>query len=58
MRTKTDDKSGIILADNLTTAGHSLAEKTIVSDNIHQIRAVISRWVADESVQVIIVLIT
>ena len=53
-RTEADDKSGKILVDNLTTAGHSLAEKTIVPDNIYQIRAVISKWVADESVQVIL----
>ena len=53
-RTKADDKSGKILVDNLTAAGHFLAEKTIVPDNIYQIRAVISRWVADEPVQVIL----
>ena len=34
-RTEADDKSGKILVDNLTTAGHSLAEKTIVPDNIY-----------------------
>ncbi len=53
-RTEADDKSGQILVNNLTITGHSLAEKTIVPDNIYQIRAVISRWVADESVQVIL----
>jgi len=53
-RTEADDKSGKILVDNLTTAGHLLAEKTIVTDNIYQIRAVTSRWIADESIQVIL----
>jgi molybdopterin adenylyltransferase len=53
-RTEADDKSGKILVDNLETTGHLLAEKTIVPDNIYQIRAVISRWIADESVQVIL----
>ena len=53
-RTEADDQSGKILVDNLTTKGHLLAEKIIVPDNIYQIRAVISRWVADESVQVIL----
>ncbi|NEP03504.1 MAG: molybdenum cofactor biosynthesis protein B [Okeania sp. SIO2G4] len=53
-RTEADDKSGKILVDNLTTTGHLLAEKTIVPDNIYQIRAVVSKWVADESVQVIL----
>ena len=53
-RTEADDKSGKILVDNLTTAGHFLAEKTIVPDHIYQIRAVISKWIADKSVQVIL----
>ncbi len=53
-RTEAEDKSGKILVDNLTTAGHLLAEKTIVPDNIYRIRSVISKWVADESVQVIL----
>jgi len=53
-RTEADDKSGKILVDNLTTTGHSLADKIIVTDNIYQIRAVTSRWIADESVQVIL----
>lgn len=53
-RTEVDDRSGKILVDNLKTAGHHLAEKTIVPDNIYQIRAVISRWIADQSLQVIL----
>ena len=53
-RTEADDKSGKILVDNLTTTGHFLAEKIIVPDNIYQIRAVISKWVADEFIQVIL----
>ncbi len=53
-RTEADDKSGKILANNLKTAGHHLAEKTIVPDDIYQIRAIISRWIADKSIQVIL----
>lgn len=53
-RTEAEDKSGKILVDNLNTAGHYLAEKVIVPDNIYQIRAVVSRWIAEESVQVIL----
>ena len=53
-RGEADDKSGKILVDNLNTAGHYLAEKVIVPDNIYKIRAVVSRWIADESVQVIL----
>ncbi|MDJ0636505.1 MAG: molybdenum cofactor biosynthesis protein B [Xenococcaceae cyanobacterium MO_188.B29] len=53
-RSSADDKSGKILVDNLNTAGHYLAEKVIVPDNIYKIREVISRWIADESIQVIL----
>jgi molybdenum cofactor biosynthesis protein B len=53
-RTEETDKSGRFLVDSLTAAGHSLAEKVIVPDNIYQIRAVISRWIVDAGVQVII----
>jgi molybdopterin adenylyltransferase len=53
-RTSANDKSGEILVNNLTTAGHYLAEKVIVPDNIYQIRAVISRWIVEESIQVIL----
>lgn len=53
-RTEADDKSGKILVDSLKIAGHYLAEKVIVPDNIYQIRAVVSGWIADESVQVIL----
>ena len=53
-RTEADDKSGKILVECLKTAGHYLANKVIVPDNIYQIRAVISKWIADESVQVIL----
>ena len=53
-RTEADDKSGKILVDNLSSAGHYLAEKVIVPDNIYKIREVVSRWIAAQSVQVIL----
>ncbi|MEO0538053.1 MAG: molybdenum cofactor biosynthesis protein B [Cyanobacteria bacterium P01_A01_bin.123] len=53
-RTEETDKSGKLLCDRLLEAGHKLAEKTIVPDDIYQIRAVVSRWIADETVQAII----
>lgn len=53
-RTEATDKSGKILCDRLITAGHDLAEKVIVPDDIYQIRAVVSRWIADAAVQVVI----
>ncbi len=53
-RTEDDDVSGTVLVNRLTEAGHSLAEKSIVPDNIYQIRAVVSRWIADQTIDVIV----
>jgi molybdenum cofactor biosynthesis protein B len=35
-------------------AGHQLVDRVIVPDNIYQIRAIVSRWIADAAVQVIL----
>ena len=53
-RTEETDKSGNTLAKLLTEAGHVLADKQIVPDNIYRIRAVISQWIADDSVNAVI----
>lgn len=53
-RTIKTDASGKILCEYLSEAGHTLAEKCIVPDNIYQIRAVISRWIVDPTVDVVI----
>lgn len=53
-RTETDDVSGKTLVDCLVDTGHQLFEKTIVPDNIYQIRAVVSNWIAANAVNVII----
>ena len=53
-RTEDTDTSGKLLCDRIQETGHTLAEKVIVPDDIYQIRAVVSRWIADESVQAII----
>jgi molybdenum cofactor biosynthesis protein B len=54
-RTEADDSSGAYLVDALTVEGHQLIERAIVRDDIYQIRAVVSRWIADEQVQAILV---
>ena len=54
-RTEETDTSGRLLADRIDTAGHHLVEKQILPDNVYQIRALISRWIADTSVQAVIV---
>lgn len=53
-RTEADDKSGQFLHDALSRAGHSVVAKDIVIDDVYQLRAVVSRWIADPGVRVII----
>lgn len=53
-RTEAEDKSGKALVERLTAAGHRLAEKKITRDDIYQIRAVVSAWIANPDIQVII----
>ena len=53
-RTEETDKSGALLAERLRTAGHLLAAKAIVRDDIYAIRATVSAWIADPQVEVVI----
>ena len=53
-RTDADDKSGNILVDRLVDAGHKLVEKKIVVDDIYQMRAMVSQWIADPEVHAVI----
>jgi molybdopterin adenylyltransferase len=53
-RDEQSDKSGRLLVERLTRAGHRLAEKLIVPDDIYQIRATVSHWIADPAVNAII----
>ncbi|MBL8253532.1 MAG: molybdenum cofactor biosynthesis protein B [Candidatus Competibacter sp.] len=54
-RTEDDDTSGRILVERLTAAGHRLADRAIVPDNIYRIRAVVSGWIADPAVAVVLI---
>ncbi|SDK80453.1 molybdenum cofactor biosynthesis protein B [Franzmannia pantelleriensis] len=53
-RTETTDRSGQLLVERLTEAGHHLADKRIVVDDVYRIRAQVAAWIADPSVQVIL----
>lgn len=53
-RTEETDTSGKTLVDRLIDAGHQCAEKVIVIDDIYQIRAKISSWIADPAINAII----
>src|SRR3989442_1108358 len=53
-RSLADDKSGTTLADRLTSAGHKLAGREIVTDDVEAIRAVVRKWIADPGVDAVI----
>lgn len=53
-RDEADDKSGKMLVKLLTAADHKLADKQFVPDDIYEIRAVVSAWVADPEIHAVI----
>ena len=53
-RTLAEDCSGDALQQRLETDGHQLVQRSLVPDNRYHIRAVMSSWIADEAVQVVI----
>jgi molybdenum cofactor biosynthesis protein B len=53
-RTEDNDKSGNSLVENLTAAGHNRADKLIVPDDIYQMRAAVSAWIANPDINAII----
>ncbi len=53
-RTLADDRSGDTLAGRLTDAGHRLADRAIVPDDVEAIRAKVRAWVADSTIDVVL----
>lgn len=53
-RSLAEDTSGEYLANSVKEAGHHLAERALITDDIYQIRAVISDWIADPDVHAVI----
>lgn len=54
-RDEESDSSGQYLVASLRDEGHRLAEKAIVKDDVYQIRAVLSRWIADPGTDAVLV---
>lgn len=54
-RTLDNDTSGQFLCDALKDEGHSLAKRHIEIDDMYKLRAVVSNWIADEGIEVILV---
>ena len=53
-RTEDTDTSGALLAERLVAAGHELAGRAIVADDVEAIRARILAWVADDRIDLIL----
>jgi len=53
-RDQGSDRSGALLAERLTEAGHELAGKAIVRDDVEAIRAQVRRWCDDPGIDVLI----
>lgn len=54
-RNESNDTSGDFLVDTLIAEGHEMHGRCIVKDDIYQIRAVLSGWIADPQVQSVLI---
>jgi molybdenum cofactor biosynthesis protein B len=53
-RSRADDRSGDTLVQRLTDAGHRLADRAIVPDDVEAIQAKVRSWIADPAVDVVL----
>lgn len=53
-RDEASDRSGALLAERLSTAGHKLAARNIVTDEVEAIRDQVKAWVGDSAIDVIL----
>ncbi|MFL6764676.1 MAG: molybdenum cofactor biosynthesis protein B [Sphingomicrobium sp.] len=53
-RDEESDKSGALLAERLSAAGHELSGRAIVRDDVEAIREQVRAWVADQGVDVVL----
>lgn len=53
-RTPETDTSGQYLVDSLVAEGHELVDRDLVTDDIYRLRAVVSRWIADPEVEIVL----
>ena len=54
-RSLAEDSSGQLLADRVEESGHRLTDRNIVKDDIYQIRAVLSDWIARNDINAVVV---
>jgi molybdenum cofactor biosynthesis protein B len=53
-RTEANDTSGKLLAERAVAAGHQVVDKRICRDDIYVIRALVSQWIADVTVNAVL----
>ncbi|HUD53445.1 molybdenum cofactor biosynthesis protein B [Parvibaculum sp.] len=53
-RTRETDTSGDVLTERIEKAGHNLADRTVVSDDIQMIRNQLLSWIASDNVDIVI----
>ena len=53
-RTKATDRSGRLLAERVTQAGHNITGEKIVGDDIYKVRVAVSQWIADPKVNAVL----
>jgi len=53
-RTRENDTSGDVIQERLTTAGHKVAARAILRDDVEKLREQLRAWVADKSVDAVI----
>lgn len=54
-RTLETDTSGQLLLDEVVTAGHNLVARELCPDDRYQMRAIVSKWIADKKIEAILV---
>ncbi|GGN35063.1 MULTISPECIES: molybdenum cofactor biosynthesis protein B [Marinomonas] len=54
-RSMAEDTSGDALIERLTHAGHKLNDRKLVKDDVYQMRAVVSNWIADKETHVVLI---
>lgn len=54
-RSLDEDTSGAALAERLQGAGHRLADRRIVTDDLYRVRAEVAAWIADDAVEAVLI---
>ena len=53
-RSEADDRSGAVLVERIEAAGHRVAARKIVPDEVRLVGAALKRWIADPEIDVVI----